>query len=220
MNFRTIKLLAFTFIFNVLFAQTFLDYKFTPFFRLGRNVLNDFVRPKSLETSIRINMQNNKIQKQISAKTPFFCDIDSAVARSKTVPTSVHKLRPGDIDVIGSIGDSLTAANGVFAVHELQVLLEGRGVSWSIGGQGNWRQFLTLPNILKVYNPNIYGYAVEDSTSYQKASKFNVAEPGAMSSDTIHQSKNLVKRMRSDKNVNIKKHWKMITHMIGGNDFC
>lgn len=42
----------------------------------------------------------------------------------------------------------------------------------------------------------------------------------AMVSDTVHQARNLVKRMRSDRNVNIKKHWKLVTYMIGANDFC
>lgn len=42
----------------------------------------------------------------------------------------------------------------------------------------------------------------------------------AMTSDTVHQARNLVKRMRSDANVNIKQHWKLVTYMIGGNDFC
>lgn len=41
-----------------------------------------------------------------------------------------------------------------------------------------------------------------------------------MISDTVHQARNLVKRMRSDAKVNIKQHWKLITYMIGGNDFC
>jgi hypothetical protein len=80
---------------------------------------------------------------------------------------------------------------------------------------------LTLPNILKEFNSNLYGYSINQySTSTDKSSVFNVAEPGAMSRDTIHQAKNLVKRMRSDKKVNIAKHWKLITIMIGGNDFC
>ena len=43
---------------------------------------------------------------------------------------------------------------------------------------------------------------------------------GAISYHTIRQAKNLVKRMRSDSFVNIKKHWKLITIMIGSNDFC
>jgi hypothetical protein len=88
-------------------------------------------------------------------------------------------LRPGDIDIVGAIGDSLTAGSGALALDVLQVLLEGRGVSWAIGGQGSWRQFLTIPNILKEFNPNLYGYSIgEQSSSYQKSSRFNVAEPG------------------------------------------
>lgn len=73
----------------------------------------------------------------------------------------------------------MTAANGAFAVDSIQTTLEGRGVSWAIGGHGNWRKFLTLPNILKEFNPNLYGYSnAENSLGFQKASKFNVAEPG------------------------------------------
>lgn len=49
----------------------------------------------------------------------------------------------------------------------------------SIGGQKTWRNFLTLPNILKAFNPKLYGFSVADqATAVQKASRFNVAEPG------------------------------------------
>jgi len=53
--------------------------------------------------------------------------------------------------VIGSLGDSLIAGNGALEEFAVGTFIEARGVSWCIGGQGNWRQFLTLPNILKVY---------------------------------------------------------------------
>jgi len=62
----------------------------------------------------------------------------------------VHKLRPGDIDVIAAMGDSLTAGAGVFAGNVLQIIIENRGVTAAGGGQGTWRQYLTLPNIIKV----------------------------------------------------------------------
>ena len=108
-------------------------------------------------------------------------------------------------------------------------------MSWSIGGKDDWRTFLTLPNIIKEFNPNVYGYSVaSDSLGFQKASKFNVAEPSknlifqihliaiiklliiaAISFHTIRQAKNLVKRMRSDGNVDMKRNWKLITIMIG-----
>jgi len=77
------------------------------------------------------------------------------------------------------MGDSLTSANGAFANYGLQTALEYRGVSWAIGGLDNWRRFLTLPNLIKVYNPNVYGYSEAPfSMGYQRESKFNVAEPG------------------------------------------
>lgn len=80
---------------------------------------------------------------------------------------------------------------------------------------------MTLPNIIKEFNPKLYGFPTSEySLSFERASLFNVAEPGAMSVDTVHQAKNLVKRMRVDKNVNMKKHWKLITYMIGANNFC
>ena len=112
-------------------------------------------------------------------KDDFFCDMNGPGRRSESVPSSVHRLTPGDIDVIGAMGDSLTAANGALAVNSLQTVLEGRGVSWSIGGRDNWRKFLTLPNLIKVYNPKLYGYSeAENSVGFQRESKFSVAEPG------------------------------------------
>lgn len=66
------------------------------------------------------------------------------------MPDSVHKLRPGDIDVIAAMGDSLTAAAGALATSITHIVIENRGISPSGGGQGTWREFLTLPNIIKV----------------------------------------------------------------------
>lgn len=43
----------------------------------------------------------------------------------------------GDIDIVGAIGDSLTAGNGAFALNIVQIIIENKGVSWSIGGQVN-----------------------------------------------------------------------------------
>lgn len=71
------------------------------------------------------------------------------------MPVSVHKLRPGDIDVIAAMGDSLTAGAGIFANNLFQVIVENRGVSALGGGQGTWRKYLTVPNIIKVkINPD------------------------------------------------------------------
>lgn len=50
--------------------------------------------------------------------------------------------------------------------------------------------------------------------------RFNVAEIGAMSRDIPHEAKILVKRMRSDPQVDMQQHWKLVTILIGPNDFC
>ena len=70
--------------------------------------------------------------------------------RSSKDPESVHHLKPGDIDVIAAMGDSVTIGAGVTSRYTLEVNIENRGIVGSIGGQGTWRQYLTLPNILKV----------------------------------------------------------------------
>lgn len=114
--------------------------------------------------------QYQKLQKQFKETDPFFCDRDVG-RKSANVPNSVHKIRPGDIDIIAAFGDSLTAGNGAMALNILQIMMENKGISWSIGGQGTWRKFLTLPNILKEYNPKIYGYSLTDGFSYQKSAR-------------------------------------------------
>lgn len=44
-------------------------------------------------------------QTESTIKSSFDCKVPS---RSPTRPTSVNALRPGDIDIIGAVGDSLT----------------------------------------------------------------------------------------------------------------
>lgn len=53
------------------------------------------------------------------------------------------------------MGDSLTAATGAAATSVRDLYMENRGLSWSIGGQWNWRNVTTLPNILKEFNPKV-----------------------------------------------------------------
>lgn len=55
---------------------------------------------------------------------------------------------------------------------------------------------------------------------FSNTNRFNVAEIGAMSRDIPYEAKVLVKRMRSDPNVDMQNHWKMVTILIGPNDFC
>ncbi|KAL4118890.1 hypothetical protein QTP88_011772 [Uroleucon formosanum] len=159
-----------------------------------------------------------KTQVQQLKSSNFFCNTNGT--RSETRPTSVHELRPGDFDVIGGVGDSLTVGTGSFSYFLPQLVVDHRGSSWTAGGKGTWREFLTLPNILKVFNPKLIGYAYGDALAEQRFSQFNVAEVGALSRDLPFMTRELVKRIKMDKRVNITEDWKLVTMMMTSNTFC
>ncbi|KAF7667277.1 hypothetical protein LDENG_00069390, partial [Lucifuga dentata] len=139
------------------------------------------------------------------------------VAPSNTVPTSVHKLRPADIKVVAALGDSSTAGTGAKAKHLFNLNTEYKGISWSIGGDKTLQSVTTLPNILRMFNPSLKGFS-KGQGSMQKG--FNMAKPGAKTSEIITQVQDLIKAMRGDKKVNFEKDWKLVTIFIGGNDLC
>ncbi|CAG4919682.1 unnamed protein product [Colias eurytheme] len=159
-------------------------------------------------------------QRAFPSSTPFPCQDSLAWGRSKQVPTSVHKLRPGDIDVVAAIGDSLVAGSGALEEFALGAIVEYRGVSWCAGGDSTWREYLTLPNILKEYNPNLRGYSTGTGEWLAKNSKLNVAFPVASDQDAYKQAKILVARIRSSPDIDLLRDWKMVTVFIGANDLC
>eukprot|EP00128_Syssomonas_multiformis_P018586 Colp12_sorted_trinity150504_noHs@850 len=155
-----------------------------------------------------------------------------SVAPSATVPTSVHKLRPGDIKVVAALGDSITAGFGLNGLKAWigKDLAESRGKSWSIGGDAG---AVTIPNILKNYSPSIVGASVGEhfvEVCYgpicpplqhkPSIDKFNGAQSGAMAQNLIAEAKYLVKQIKSNKKVNLSEDWKLLTLFIGANDLC
>uniref|UniRef100_A0A8C0UUQ3 Phospholipase B1, membrane-associated n=1 Tax=Cyanistes caeruleus TaxID=156563 RepID=A0A8C0UUQ3_CYACU len=133
---------------------------------------------------------------------------------SSRVPTSVHELRPADIKAIGALGDSLTTAVGA-KVPDLQT--DWKGLSWSIGGDAILEIQATLPNILKKFNPNLFGFSTGSSN---ETAGFNVAERNATARDMPAQAHALVELMRSSSKINFKEDWKLITILVGGSDLC
>ncbi|XP_076764145.1 phospholipase B1, membrane-associated [Xylocopa sonorina] len=186
-------------------------------YRQFRTWIFENFRERDNARSILTRISKN-VQEEVPADVPFPCNVTGG--RSPEIPNSVHRLRPGDIDVIAAMGDSLTAGAGIFATHLLQIGVENRGVSGSIGGQGTWRKYLTLPNILKEYNPKLVGYALGDSLTKHPASQLNVAETAAMSKDMPFMAKYLVNKIKKDPRIDIKRHWKLVSLFIGSNDFC
>eukprot|EP00090_Calanus_glacialis_P018298 TRINITY_DN28387_c0_g1_i2.p1 TRINITY_DN28387_c0_g1~~TRINITY_DN28387_c0_g1_i2.p1 ORF type:complete len:457 (+),score=87.72 TRINITY_DN28387_c0_g1_i2:267-1637(+) len=157
-------------------------------------------------------------QCRMEPRQPFPCKLRSP---SPTLPTSVHKLRPGDIQVVAALGDSVTAGVGARANSVLDIFKEYRGVSFSVGGDKTWREYVTLPNILQIFNPNLYGqsYGITRVGSGE-TSGYNFAVSGATSLELAGQAWRLVKAMRRDPWIDFYKDWKMVTIIIGHNDAC
>ncbi|XP_072313550.1 phospholipase B1, membrane-associated [Eucyclogobius newberryi] len=141
---------------------------------------------------------------------------------SASTPTSVHAVRPADVRVVAAVGDSLTAGNGVGARTDnlLLVMTQYRGLSWSIGGDGNITTVTTLPNILKEFNPNVTGFAEGRGEETQPGAFLNQAVAGAKSADMVEQVHILVDKMKTDPRIDFHNDWKVITMFVGGNDIC
>ncbi|KZC13787.1 Phospholipase B1, membrane-associated [Dufourea novaeangliae] len=157
-------------------------------------------------------------QPQVPDHFPFPCNV--TFGRSLSAPESVHQLRPGDIDVVGGLGDSLVAGSGALEEFAIGTFIEARGVSWCVGGQGDWRRFLTVPNLLKVFNPNLTGYSTGTGEFISTKAKLNIAFPVAATEDALQQARILVQRIKSDPKVDVKRQWKLITIFFGANDIC
>lgn len=62
---------------------------------------------------------------------------------------------------------------------------------------------------MQEYNPELIGYALEDSLTSQSASQLSVAEIGAMSKDLPFMAKYLINKIKKDARIDVKKHWKV-----------
>jgi len=198
--------IAFLLFTTTVFAQDWEGY---------RNAINHFER-----LGIRSDPEFQTSRSAEDARVISFpCDV-RALSPSPSNPTSVHKVRPSDVKVIGAIGDSLTAANGAKAVLLTSLLTEYRGVSWSMGGDGDAMTQTTLPNLFRKYNSNLKGFSLGTGSYTSTGANFNVAQPGHTSHEMYAQAQLLVSRIKADKNVNFAEDWKVITFFIGGNDLC
>lgn len=148
----------------------------------------------------------------------FNCD---TIRKDDHVPTSVHKLRPQDINVIASLGDSITAGNGIDAWTAVGVLVEKRGESWSIGGDKSLYDGVhTVANVMRIFNPFIKGYSMDSGSESSSKAWLNQAVAGAKAEDVPGETDRLIHLMKTDARIDYYNDWKMITLLIGGNDLC
>jgi len=127
-------------------------------------------------------------------------------------------LKPADIDAVATLGDSVAAGFGALAETIFGVFTEYRGHTFCNGGQPTFNTYVTVPNILRLYNPALKGYSIGTGNAGSANAKLNVAVSGARSYDLIPQIDNLLNKMASE-GVS-QSQWKIITIFVGGNDLC
>ncbi|CAF1068319.1 unnamed protein product [Rotaria sordida] len=154
----------------------------------------------------------------------FPCPIDKS-NENISIPTSVHTLRPSDVKCIAAMGDSLTTGIAAHAITPIGLLMENRGISWSIGGDYTYSKMLSLPNILRQYNPKLEGYSTKVSLMFPNSQNgtnngLNVAKSWDSSSQMVYQAELLINRLKHDKLCDWDKDWKVITLFVGSNDLC
>lgn len=113
-----ISILAYIVTFNLIFAYNVEEYE-----KLVYKISNDpkyqadFVENIDYLTSLDANYFDFQLD------ADFECDLNE----SNETATSVHALRPSDINVVAALGDSITAAFGARAKTPLGLIIENRG---------------------------------------------------------------------------------------------
>lgn len=144
----------------------------------------------------------------------FECDTSKYYPKA----TSVHELRPSDIEIIAAFGDSITAANGAGAKTIVGVATNYRGISWTIGGEKSLPEVFTIPNVLKEFNPTLRGFALGSGKVDSANAQLNCAVAGSTQYMIYDQVVDIVARVLAMPNS--MDQWKMVSLFIGGNDLC
>ena len=75
-----------------------------------------------------------------------------------------------------------------------------------LGGNEDWRTVLTIPNILREFNPRLIGFSTGTNSGIKG---LNVANNIASSSDLETQVEELISKIKRSSNMNIREDWKV-----------
>lgn len=123
---------------------------------------------------------------------------------------SIHTLAPWNVNVVASLGDSLSAGRSTDAQHLEDLLKDSPGLAFVSGTDRSLEEEVTLANIFKHYNPALV----------EKERVINVAKTGAFSSDLMRQVLLLDSTLKRSKKIDFENDWKFINVFIGSNDVC
>jgi len=129
----------------------------------------------------------------------------------------VNNLRPGNIKVLLTMGDSIIAGMAAKDTNVLS-LKEYRGLAFCIGADANVN---TFPNILQQFAGNrLVGTSTGIGQRTSAGNGLNGAVSGAVNKDMLGQAQWLVQQLQANPNVKIQEDWMVLTIWIGSNNLC
>jgi len=140
---------------------------------------------------------------------------------------TVNNLRPQDIDIVASVGDSVTAGTGALAKNILEVNNENRGSTYFTGSDGGWDTCPSVYNFIRQYNPRVVGGATGRTNIVMLPfirmeetgdRGLNLSVSGAVAEDVPGMIRRIIDMVKQIPGWMHK--WKMISILIGHNDLC
>lgn len=164
---------------------------------------------RMLDNKTYENMLISDMDRRTAGEKPTDYHFPCKSFKVKEPAQTVHQLTPYDIKVVGAMGDSLTAGNGIDAKSIISVLRQYRYKAFSIGGYKNFEAAPTLPNIIRKYNPNVIGASTGICRAGRACSNLNMAVPGKTSRDMAAQARELVQAIKQHPDIDINNDWKV-----------
>ncbi|CAJ0572389.1 unnamed protein product, partial [Mesorhabditis spiculigera] len=131
--------------------------------------------------------------------------------------TSIGDLSPEDVGIIASMGDAVATGEGLWP----QTDIEFRGAAFPIGGDATIDGLVTIPNILREFNPRLTGVSHGMGTRDQlPAHQLSVAVSNATSSSMPEQATELVRRIKILRDADFNNEWVMVIITIGTQEVC
>ncbi|KAI1727923.1 phospholipase B1, membrane-associated [Ditylenchus destructor] len=161
------------------------------------------------------NVQTSYINNAFNNRRSFTCPLVKSLLATGT---SGADLSPEDIDIVASMGDSLSTGVGLWPGTDI----EFRGAAFTIGGDATIDGLVTFANILAVFNPKLEGISHGmGSASSLPAYQFNVAETGAETDHMNMQANELIARIKALYTPQqLSEKWIMIFITIGTEELC
>lgn len=201
-----------------IFVVTIVSILFFLLFRGNRENLENYTNMVKNYTSKAMNLEAQTLAVAKSEVKMALEKYLNSIDPHEIYPDDVNMIKPHHIRVIGAMGDSLTI--GSRAENIVGQRQRYPGNAFFTGMDFEVDRHLTVYNIFRIIAEKTGNKLFGGSTGidYGENTGLNVAIGGMKSDDILRQAKELVSRIKANKEINIENDWKLVSLWIGTND--